>query len=344
MAAMTANTKVFDQYKGEDIYEYSLTNKNGVTLSTLSWGANWYELLVPTNAGKKQNLLLNFPHTADYAEKNPYLCMSIGRTAGRIGGASFTINGQTYNVDVNESDYDLHGGFHGFNFYTWNGKIQDNHIIFNKKVTSELDNFPGNMDVTITYTLTDDDEVIIDYAAETDADSLFNPTNHAYWNLNAGDDPVTNHELYIHSSHRAALNSNKIPTGELAPVLNTPYDFSKNAPLGKAIAALQSIPEKGLDDVFIIDDHDPAEPVAELRNPDNGTSVTIFSERNAIVSYTANGWDDSQKFIDKTGQPQVAIALESQTAPNAVSDPKFGDISIEPGEIKHYYTKYKFGY
>lgn len=343
MADMTANTKVFDHYNGDDVYEYSLTNKHGVTLSTLSFGANWYELLVPTAAGK-QNLLLNFLHVADYAEKNPYLCMSIGRTAGRIGKGQFTINGADYQVDQNEGKNDLHGGFHGFNSYNWDGRIEDNHIIFTKNVTSDMDGFPGNMAVTITYTLTEQDEVLIDYSANADADTLFNPTNHAYWNLNPGDVTVGNHDLYINSTDRLTLDGEKIPTGELTPLKGTPFDFSQTASLGKAIANLQDIPEKGIDDVYVLNDHKADEPVATLSDPDSGISVDIFSERNAIVCFTANGFKADEPYIGKTGQPHVGVALESQQAPNAVFDPNYGNITVGPNEIKHVYTKYHFSY
>ncbi|MFD1465914.1 aldose epimerase family protein [Lapidilactobacillus mulanensis] len=332
--------EVFSEFNGETIYKLTLTNQNNMSISCLSFGANWYELLVPTKNGK-QNLLLNFPKVEDYVETNQYLNMSIGRTAGRIGKGEFTLAGKTYHVDANEGENTLHGGPHGFNQINWNSRIEGNQIIFDHQIKQEDDSFPGDLDVTITYTLTDDNQVLIDYKATSNVLSLFNPTSHAYWNLNADDRNVNNLNLYLRSGEHLELDDEKIPTGKVVANANTPYDFRHLKLIGSAIDGLQGIPEKGIDDVYILDDHDDSLPDAILENNKQNISVEIYTERNAIVLFTANSFGADQPYIGRTGQPQVGVALEAQTAPNAVFDSRFGDFSIEKGQTKHYQTKYR---
>jgi aldose 1-epimerase len=336
---MQAKQTVFDTLNGEDINQYSLTNTNGVTLSCLSYGANWYELKVPTTNGD-QNLILNFPKINDYVTTNPYLNMSIGRTAGRIGAGKFKIGEHEYKAPTNESGNTLHGGIHGFNEINWAGKIAANQIIFTHTVTSQADGFPGDLDVTITYTLTDDNRIYLDYKVVSHGETVFNPTNHAYFNLNHADQNIKNLELFLRSSQRLELGDAKIPTGKTLANTETPYDFQTTKALGTAIDGLQDIPEKGLDDVFLIDQHADNEPIAILANPDENLRVKIFSQRNAIVCFTANGFGADQPYIDKTGQPYVGVALESQITPNAIFDPTYGDLTLHDGETKHYQTHY----
>lgn len=332
--------EIFETVNHETIYKLSVTNKNNVTISCLSYGANWYELLVPTEHGP-QNLILNFSKVADYQRINPYLNMSIGRTAGRIGHGKFNLNGKEISVPRNEGDNTLHGGPHGFHNTNWESAVDGQVITFTKNITADYDQYPGNLAVKIIYTLTDDNQVLIDYYATADADGIFNPTNHAYFNLNTADQNVKNLTLQLRSSHHLALDEEKIPTGETIANAHTPFDFQTTKTIGAAIDNMQDTDEKGLDDVYLIDDHSENEPIAILKNPDENIAVEIYAERNGIVMFTANKFGAEQPFIDKTGQPYVGVALESQTVPNAVFDPNFGDISIHQDETKHYQTKYQ---
>lgn len=340
---MKQNKVVFDQVAGQPVYKLSLTNANQLTLSCLSYGAAWYELKIPTAHGA-QNLLLNFGDIGAYQKTNPYLGMTIGRVAGRIGGGQFKIGANAYQVPTNEGDNTLHGGPHGFNTVNWESKISANQIIFSHRFRSQDDGFPGNLDVTVTYTLTDDNHVYIDYQALSDGLTVFNPTNHAYFNLNADDRDVRNHELYLNSPQHLALAADKIPTGKVIANAGTPYDFTKMTNLDQALAGLQDIPEKGLDDVFVLAPHQDNEPVAILRQPETQISVTMYAQRNGIVAFTANGFGPDQPYLDKTGCPYVGIALESQTVSNAIFDPDYGDLSMQAGETRHEQTHYQFDF
>lgn len=335
-----ATKEVFGTVNNESVYKLSVTNQNNMTISCLSYGANWYELLIPTENGP-QNLILNFPKIEDYLEINPYLNMSIGRTAGRIGKGKFTVNNKTYTVPHNEGENTLHGGPHGFNDVNWDSSVTDQTITFTKQITHDDDQYPGNLDVKITYTLTDDNQVLIDYWATADADGVFNPTNHAYFNLNRTDRNINNLSLQLRSSERLALDDEKIPTGQTLTNSNTPYDFQTRKLIGAAIDGLQDIDEKGIDDAYVIDQHEVNEPIATLQNADENISVELYSQRNGIVMFTANKFGSEQPFTDKTGQPYVGIALESQITPNAIFDAAFGDMSIQQNETKHYQTRYQ---
>ncbi|WP_461217983.1 aldose epimerase family protein [Lapidilactobacillus salsurivasis] len=337
---MITNKELFDTVDGQPVYKLSLTNANKMTISCLSYGANWYELLVPTAAGP-QNLILNFAKIADYQATNDYLNMSIGRVAGRIGQGQFQIGDHHYQVAANEGRNTLHGGPHGFNQINWDSEVVANQIIFTHKITSAADSFPGDLDVTLTYTLTDDNQVLLDYNVLSHGETVFNPTNHAYFNLNAGDENIKNLTLLLKSSHRLALDTEKIPTGQTLVNTDTPYGFETQKTLGAAIDGLQDIPEKGIDDVYLIDRHADNDPIAVLSHPTNHISVSIFSQRNAIVLFTANGFGPDQPYLSKTGQPYVGVALEAQIAPNAIFDHEYGDFSLQDGDRQHYQTKYQ---
>lgn len=334
-----ATKKAFGKVNNETIYQLSITNQNGVTISCLSYGANWYEFLIPTKNGA-QNLILNFPHVEDYINVNPYLSMSIGRTAGRIGKGQFTIDNQTITVPQNERGNTLHGGPHGFANINWDSSVDGQVITFKQRFTTEYDGYPGNLDVTITYTLTDNNEVLIDYTATSDANGVFNPTNHAYFNLNANDQTIKNMSLKLLSNERLELDNEKIPTGHTLSNSETAYDFSHGKLIGAAIDGLQNIDEKGFDDAFVIAEHQADQPVAILTDEEATIAVEIYSKRNGIIMFTANKFGSEQPFTNRTGQPYVGVALESQMLPSAIFDPAFGDISIKKDETKHLQTRY----
>lgn len=229
---MQAKTELFDKYNDQDIQKFTLTNDHGVSISVISLGATWNAFTFPDKDGKEGNVLLSMDSSAAYM-KDQYFCQAIGRTAGRITNGTFSIKGKEYHVDQNEGTTTLHGGPHGFNSQVWDGSIEDNKIILKKHIDSSYDSFPGNIDVTITWTLSDDNVATVSYSAKSDADTLFNPTQHAY--LNLGDtENVYGHSLTIDADNYLELNKDKTPTGKKVPVDDTPYDFrdSQNLKLG----------------------------------------------------------------------------------------------------------------
>lgn len=340
---ITATTHFFDTYEGHTVNKYSLTNANGVTVSAISMGATLYEILVPTKDGGTANLVLNYPNSADYLANPFYVSMAIGRTAGRIKNSELLLNNETYKIQPNEGNNNLHGGPHGFNTHVWDGSIGENNgvptIIFHRVQKSAEDGFPSDLDVTITYQLTEDNIVNLSFKATAlSADTVFNPTYHTYFNL--GDDAtILNQELQVDADTHLAFDDEKIPTGELIEVTDTPFDFRKPTRLGDAITAMQNTAEKGFDDIFKINASAHGRQIATLSDPATGRRVIVDSDRNGLVVFTANSFTkENMNFIktNGTGQPYEGVALEAQTLPDATRFTEFGpaDVILTKGETK----------
>ncbi|KRN27573.1 aldose 1-epimerase [Lactobacillus selangorensis] len=333
---MTA-VKLFGKMNGTPIYRYTVENKNGVQLSCLSYGAAWQSLKVPVN-GHLQELILSSPQIDDYV--GTYHGKSVGRVAGRIGQGQYMQAGQEVSLPTNEGSTTLHGGPHGFSTLNWHGEIKNNQIIFNRHISESEDGFPGDIDVTIIFTLDDQNNVTITYTASANAETLFNPTNHVYFNLNASDTDIGNHHLTVPSSQRFKLTSKKIPTGELLDVAASYFDFRKPQLLKEMFKKAQSTPENGLDDIYYLNAHREQNLAATLSQ--GNIKVDVFSNRNALVVFTANDFDESLHFIGKQARPHIGIAMEAQTAPRAIVDPKFGDIRLHSGQTRQEKTRYHF--
>lgn len=334
-------TTTFGEVRGDSVTAYTIENEHGVRMTVLDYGATWYKLEVPTKAGL-QNLLLSSPDITGYADPGSYHSKTIGRVAGRIGAGHYKLNGRVVDLPANEGTTTLHGGPHGFSTLMWAAAATEDAVVFTRHINTEDDGFPGDMDVKVTYRLTADDSVVIDYEASSDADTLFNPTNHAYWNLNAGDDTIQNHTLTIDSAQHYEVQANKVPTGELLANLHSGFDFSRPTNLGDALAEMQATAEQGFDDIFAIPAHADTTPVATLSC--GGITVREFSNRNALVVFTANKFGAELDFSPKTSRPYIGIAMEAQTAASAIDDPKFGDITLHPGQPRQERIRYQFSY
>ncbi len=331
--SIRATVQPFDTFNGQQIYRFSLVNAHGVTVSALSLGATLYEILLPSG----DNLVLNYHHSADYLANPFYVCMGIGRTGGRIGNGEFPMNGKTIHVPVNEGTTTLHGGPHGFNSQIWDGEISTKNgepeIIFRHLQKSSEDGFPGDLDAEIHYQLSDDDVVRISFVGRSNADTVFNPTLHTYFNL-GNNETIKQHKLQINSTEHLAFDDKKVPTGDLIDVTNTPFDFQKATTLGSAIAGMQDTEEKGFDDLFKVTPEDNNR-IATLADPVSGRSVDILSKRNGLVVFTANSFThDNMNFkrSNGTGQAYEGVALEAQTLPDATKHTGFGNIVLTAGD------------
>lgn len=335
---MQAKTELFDKYNDQDIQKFTLTNDHGVSISVISLGATWNAFTFPDKDGKEGNVLLSMDSSAAYM-KDQYFCQAIGRTAGRITNGTFSIKGKEYHVDQNEGTTTLHGGPHGFNSQVWDGSIEDNKIILKKHIDSSYDSFPGNIDVTITWTLSDDNVATVSYSAKSDADTLFNPTQHAY--LNLGDtENVYGHSLTIDADNYLELNKDKTPTGKKVPVDDTPYDFRDSQNLKLGIDDMKAEVGHTYDEVYAINEHADDQPIAKLADPDSGRSVSIFSTRNALVVFTPDDLDGI-KFERGAGVPHMGVALEAQNLPDTPNHEGFGSVLLPAGEEKTYSISYK---
>ncbi|QEA31779.1 aldose epimerase family protein [Secundilactobacillus malefermentans] len=335
--SIKATVTPFDEYKGQQIFKLSLTNQHGVTVSALTLGATLYEILVPDNNGNHANLVLNYAHSGDYLDNPFYVCQALGRTGGRIGNGEMPLNGKTYTLPTNEGSTTLHGGPNGFNSQIWEGHINTVNdapeICLTHRQLSSEDGYPGDMDAEIHYGLTEDDKVVITFTASSNKTTVFNPTIHTYFNLGTTD-TIKDHTLAIKSDEHLDFDANKIPTGRLIPVADTPFDFRKATRLGDAIDGMMDTPEKGFDDIFKVNP-DRNDLIAILSDPESGRSVEVESARNGLVVFTANSFtQEHMNFVRSNGVgiPYEGVALEAQNLPDATKHTGFGDITLPEGQ------------
>ena len=340
----TAEEK-FGQFKGQDVIKYTLTNANQVSISVLNYGGIWQGYLVPGKDGKRHNLLLSADSFAAYQEAGYSINRVIGPTAGRIEQGQFTIDGQDYQVATNENGNALHGGPTGWgDGYLWDVVVDANNgtITLKKTFTKEDDSYPATVETAVVYTLGEDNSVTLDFYGESDAATLFNPTNHTYWNIADEDAPtVEGLDLQINSTHHLAVKDGKLPTGELIANANSAYDFKQMNSLGDALNEMLKTPEKGFDDYFVVTpsttlDH---EPIAVLHDQKSGRTLKMYSDRNGLVMFSTDGMGD-QVHLNRPGRPWMALALEGQTLPDSPHHPAFGDITLRPLQPKHYQIHY----
>ncbi|ASN60347.1 galactose mutarotase [Latilactobacillus curvatus] len=330
----------FDCYQEQPVQQIRLINDHHVSVSFLTLGAVWYEFLVPSTTGH-HNLLLNFPHSADYLTNPFYVGMAIGRTAGRLANGQFESDGQSFTLPTNENQHTLHGGPHGFNQFIWSyttKQEQDSVSVTFERLISHLeDGYPGNLSVKITYCLDNNNQVTLSFAGVSDAQTLFNPTSHAYFNL-SDSNQILDQTLQIHAQEFLELDAQKIPTGQFNNVLATPFDFTHPQQLGSAITALKNTPEKGIDDLFHVKPQEDYE-IAILRDPKTKRKIRICSNRNGLVVFTANSFTNQLPFKRGNGQPHMGIALEPQTLPKS---PDYQEIQLAANISQQYCIRYQY--
>jgi len=335
----------FGEYQNQDVMKYTMTNDHDVRVSVLNLAGIWQEYSIPTAKGH-QNLLLSSDSVEGFMGNGLCLNKLIGRVANRIDHATFTIDGQTYHVYQNEGENNIHGGDNSWKEYLWDVETKSTNdqlqVILTKQFTEDMDRFPGTEDVKVTYTLANDNSLSIDFEGSSDQPTLFNPTNHTYWNISDHDD-VTGLELQLNSTDHLAVNDTKIPTGERLANAGTPYDFAQFTSLGKALTAMkESTAEGGFDDYFEVTPTDDATkvPVAQLYDPETSRKMKMYSDRNSIVIYTANGLSGDLG-LSKPAQSWLAIAMEGQTLTDAVNHDDFGNTVLRPESPMHNHLRYE---
>lgn len=333
----------FDQYDGQAVTAYHLENANGVRTTILSMGGIIHELSVPNADGSRTNMLLSYPHTADYYSNPFYVNMLLGPAAGRIQRAQFDVADQTVHVTANEGKNTLHGGPHGFSFVNWDGESGDGSLTLSHHFDGGTGEFP-TMDVSVQYRLGDDDRLSLTFTGAAETPTIFNPTCHVYFNVD-GSDSIKNQKLQINTLRHLAVDGEKLPTGGFIDNADTPFDFATSTVLGTAIDGMANTPEKGFDDIFEVTP-DSNQQIAQLDSATGNRGVTIYSSRNGLVVFTANSFTDDMKLVNGNGhgKPWMGVALEAQNLSDATRFNDFGDITLLPGESKAYTVGYQVRY
>jgi aldose 1-epimerase len=336
--------KPFGNTDGQAITEYTLTNANGMQLSVMNYGGTITKLMVPGKDGKLGDVVLGYESLDGYLQRaNPYFGALIGRYGNRIGHAKFTLDGQTYNLPPNDHGNTLHGGVKGFDKVVWNAEKQgDSSLKLTYHSKDGEQGFPGNLDVTVVYTLTPDNSVKIDYTATTDKATPVNLTNHAYYNLSAGaDSTILKDELELNADKYTPVDALLIPTGQIADVKGTPFDFTTSKPIGRDIAQVKG----GYDHNWVLNKSgNELSKAATVYDPASGRVMEVYTTQPGIQFYTGNFLDGTLTNT-KGGAKYVqhgALCLETQHFPDSPNKPNFPSTILKPGETYQSTTVYKF--
>ncbi|HEY7633296.1 MAG TPA: aldose epimerase family protein [Thermoleophilaceae bacterium] len=343
---------------GENVDLYTLTNAHGMVVKIMTYGGVVQSIEVPDRHGKTANVTLGFPTLADYVANftgtsSTYFGALIGRYANRIGNAQFTLDGVTYHLPANNGPNTLHGGPTGFNTKVWDATpVTGPHGAPGLKLTLFSPNgdngFPGNMNVTVIYSLTKDNALRMDYSATTDQDTVINLTNHAYFNLaGEGTGSIENEILKIDASHYTPVNDTLIPTGSIDPVAGTPLDFTHPTPIGARIrdSFEQLVIAHGYDHNFVLDGSGPGlSEAAKAFDPVSGRTLTVLTTEPGVQFYSGNFLDGS--LVGTSGhtyRQTDGFTLETQHYPDSPNKPQFPSTELKPGETFSSTTEYKFG-
>ncbi len=311
-----------------------------------NYGARVTKLNVPDRNGKTADVVLSFDTLDEITTRETYFNATCGRFANRIRHAEFTLDGKKYELAVNNGPNSLHGGVEGFNMKVWTVKsVSDSKIELNYLSPDGEEGYPGNLDVTVTYEVSEDNELKIHYEATTDKATVIGLTNHSYFNLKgAGEGLVHDHFLQLNADFRTALDEFTCPTGEVLKVDNTPYDFRNPTLLAHRIHNPVFASNRGLDDNWVIRREQPGvlANAGYIYEPVSGRKMEVLTTQPGVQVYTAN-WVDKQKGkYGKTYEEQCAICLETQGFPASPNFPHFPNTVLRPGEKYDEWCIYKF--
>lgn len=334
---------------GNKWLEYTLTNDNGMSMNLLNYGGIITKLLVPNRVGKFENVVLGFQNYEDYEQNSNYFGGIIGRVAGRIEGASFQLEGKNYELRANEGDHHLHGGSTAFHKVLWKGQpFQDEDTVGVKLMhTSPAGEggYPGNVNITVTYTLSNNDELIIDYHATTDSKTALTLTNHTYFNLTGNlVDTIANHNVTMNCNLFLELDSDLIPTGQLVDVSGSPFDFRSGRKLleGFHTSSYHSrIAGEGYDHYFLFEQNE--RPYISVQDPSSGRLLEITTNQPGVVMYTANGLEEGLNLTGGRSKKHLGVCFETQASPASLKFQELPSIVLDVNDVYKKQTIFKFG-
>jgi len=329
--------------------QFNLKNAHGMEVRLASYGARITSIKVPDRNGAMVDVVLGFNTVEPYRSsvKKPYLGATLGRYAGRIANGRFTLDGVEHVLAKNSGPNHNHGGVAGFDKVVWHAKQLRNGVQFDYTSPDGEEGYPGTLKARVTYTLTDGNELIIDYRATTDQPTPVNLSNHSYFNLaGEGSESVLNHELMIDAEEMLPIDKTSVPTGKIASVAGTPFDFRMSKPVGRDIDQPneQLANGSGYDHTFVLNPKkEVKKPAATLCEKTSGRKLQVFTDQPGLQLYTANFLDGSLN--GKSGKPYLkrgSLCLETQHFPDSPNQPHFPNTILRPGEIYQTQTTYQF--
>jgi aldose 1-epimerase len=335
---------------GVAVDAYTLKSAGGVTARLITRGATLVELLVRDKDGKLANVVLGFDDVAGYESKrNQYFGCIVGRVANRIAKGKFNLGGKTYALTLNDGPNHLHGGGkRSLEKVVWKAepfeKAAERGVRFSYTSPDGEEGYPGTLKIVVVYTLSDKNQLRIDYEARTDQATPVNLSHHSYFNLaGAGAKTVHDHELQIHADSYTPVDDTLIPTGKIAPVKDTPLDFTKPRLIGDRIAQLAKTPTKGYDHNYVLRNRNGTlAEAARVRHPATGRVLTVSTTEPGVQLYTGNFLFGQKGKDGKVYKFQSAFCLETQHFPDSVNQPAFPSIILRPDDTYRHTCVYAF--
>lgn len=342
--------KINKTVDGKDIYIYRLSNDNDVNVEIMNYGGVVLSINTPDRYGKTKDIVLGFGDIEDYKTSTVYFGALVGRCANRIQDAQITIDGTVYNLAKNDGNNHLHGGNEGFDKKVWSSEIKtdgvDEYLQLTYLSRDGEENYPGNLNVVVNYKLNNENELIIEYKAKSDKDTVVNLTNHSYFNLSghdAGD--ILNHKLKIYGDKITTADEQSIPRGEIRNIKGTPMDFTSFRTIGESIDDDydQLNNGHGYDHNWIINgEENKLNIVAEVYEEKFGRKMDVYSTMPGVQFYSGNFLEGQKGKDGIIYSRRAGLCLETQYYPNALANSSFPNTILKAGEEYNHTTIYKF--
>jgi aldose 1-epimerase len=336
---------------GTPVDLFTLTNGSGLVSKITNYGAIITEMHVPDRSGKTGDIVLGFDNLEQYLKSHPYFGATVGRVANRIAKGRFTLEGKTYQLAVNNGPNHLHGGLKGFDKVVWKAEPFERDgssgVAFTYTSPDGEEGYPGTVNAAVSYSLTPRNELVLEYSATADKATPINLTNHSYFNLSGrGRGDILQHQLTLHAARFTPTDAGQIPTGEIAPVAGTPFDFRTTVAIGARIDAdhEQIRRGNGYDHNFVIDGFDGSKgpvlrPAARVVDPASGRTLDVATTEPGVQFYAGNNLETTRNgFGRRTG-----FCLETQHFPDSPNHPAFPSTILRPGDTYRSKTVYSFG-
>lgn len=335
---MLTSKKFGEMPCGREVVLYTISNANGFSVSIINFGAIVTEIKAPDASGKYENVVLGFDSLDGYMKNNLYFGAICGRYANRIKHGTFTLDGKTYKLPINNGNNSLHGGNRGFDKFVWKTIAQSDNQLQLQYISADGDEgYPGTLTLQVTYTITDKNELVIDYKAVTDKATVLNVTNHSYFNLAACNESILDHELQIHAGAFTPVDDELIPIGEILPVFDA-IDFNQPKRIGNDIESVG-----GYDHNFVLNGkYGTLRLAAVLTHSQSGRKMSAFTTEPGVQFYSSNFVPHIQGKDGKWYNKYWGVCLEAQHYPDSPNQPKFPSTVLRPGEEYKQTTVYRF--
>lgn len=336
---------------GRNVTQYTLKNGHGIVVNVIDYGATVTSILAPDRNGRFSDIVLGYDSLGGYIADRSYFGCIVGRYGNRIGFGKFSLGGKEYQLSVNDGENHLHGGKSGFNKKLWKASASETSIGPSLQLIyvspDGEEGYPGTLTITVTYTLTETDELQIEYRCTTDLTTIVNPTHHSYFNL-TGDptEKILGHILTLTADKFTPVDVTLIPTGVIADVAGTPMDFRDPTPIGDRINTpfTQLTYGRGYDHNWMLNEFTGnVRKVAEVFEPTSGRLLEVFTDQPGIQFYCGNFLDGT--VIGKHGiayQHRTGLCLEAQHFPDSPNKPQFPSVTLKPGQVYTQTTIYRF--